>query len=145
MNNEESVQEMMMPNYPGVADRVKAIVVDSIMIIVFIITITYFFTLFNNPPDEAKIIAFIFIFVLYDPLFTSIFGGTLGHMAFNLRVRREKDETKKILFPIAIIRFIVKIALGWISFLTVSGTEKRRAIHDYLAGSVVVYHESSKN
>jgi hypothetical protein len=29
--------------------------------------------------------------------------------------------------------------LGWVSLLTVSGNEKRQAIHDSIVGSVVVY------
>jgi len=126
-------------NYPGVAIRVKAVVSDSIVMLILIIIVTYAFSVFENVPDNARIIAFIFIFFLYDPLFTSVFGGTIGHMMFGLRVKREKDQMKNILFPLAIIRFLVKVSLGWISLLTVSGNKKRKAIHDYLVGSVVVF------
>jgi len=126
-------------NYPGVANRVKAVVSDSIIMLIFVIIVTYAFSVFENVPDNARIIAFIFIFFLYDPIFTSVFGGTIGHMMFGLRVKREKDQMKNILFPLAIIRFLVKVSLGWISLLTVSGNKKRKAIHDYLVGSVVVY------
>jgi len=136
---------MIERNYPGVLDRVKAIVMDTFIIIIFMFVITYVFSLFNNVPDNAKIFAFIFIFFLYDPLFTSIFGGTFGHMAFGLRVRREKNQTKKIIFPLAIIRFIVKASLGWISLLTVLGNIKRKAIHDYLVGSVVIYYGKAED
>ena len=60
-------------------------------------------------------------------------------MMIGIRVKRASDETKNILFPLAIIRYIVTAGLGWISLLTISGNAKRRAIHDYLVGSVVVY------
>ena len=126
-------------NYPGVAIRVKAVVSDSVIMLILIIIVTYAFSVFENVPDNARIIAFIFIFFLYDPLFTSVFGGTIGHMMFGLRVKREKNQMKNILFPLAIIRFLVKVSLGWISLLTVSGNKKRKAIHDYLVGSVVVF------
>jgi len=126
-------------NYPGVAIRVKAVVSDSIVMLILIIIVTYAFSVFENVPDNARIIAFIFIFFLYDPIFTSVFGGTIGHMMFGLRVKREKNQMKNILFPLAIIRFLVKVSLGWISLLTVSGNKKRKAIHDYLVGSVVVF------
>jgi uncharacterized RDD family membrane protein YckC len=130
---------MTTETYAGVADRVKAIVADSIVLIIFLFIVTYTFSIFEHVPDSAKIIAFIFIFILYDPIFTSVFGGTIGHFMIGIRVKREKNPLKNILFPWAIIRFFVKVLLGWISLLTVSGTKKRKAIHDYLVGSVVLY------
>ena len=130
---------MNKKNYPGVTDRVKAVVVDSIILIIFMFVITYIFGAIEHVPENARIIAFLFIFLFYDPLFTSIFGGTIGHMMFGLRVKREKDQSKNIIFPFALARFMVKASLGWISLLTVSGNENRKALHDYLVGSVVVY------
>jgi uncharacterized RDD family membrane protein YckC len=136
---------MVQEKYPGVLDRVKAIVTDSVVILLFILITTYVFALFENVPDNAKIIAFVFIFILYDPIFTSTFGGTIGHMMLGIRVKRESNEKRNIILPFAIVRFIVKASLGWISLLTVTGNEKRKAIHDYLVGSVVVYSNSGKN
>ncbi len=69
---------------------------------------SYVFSLFENVPDYARIIVFVFIFLLYDPLFTSIFGGTIGHMIIGIRVKRESNIQKNILFPLAILRFIMK-------------------------------------
>lgn len=128
-------------NYPGVLDRVKAVVADSVVIIIFMIIITYIFSAIGNVPDNARKFAFIFIFILYDPIFTSFFGGTIGHMAFGIRVRRANNQVKNIFFPLALIRFMAKALLGWISLLTVNGNVKRKAIHDFLSGSIVVYNE----
>jgi uncharacterized RDD family membrane protein YckC len=136
---------MTVENYPGVFDRVKAIVTDGLVIVVFMLIASYIFSLFESVPDYARIIAFVFIFLLYDPLFTSIFGGTIGHMMLGLRVKRQSDEQKNIIFPLAILRYIVKASLGWISLLTVSGNDRRKAIHDYLTGSVVVYAKSKED
>ena len=130
---------MKKENYPGLLERVKAVVTDSFVLVLFIIIVTYSFSAFENVPDYARIIAFVFIFLLYDPLFTSIFGGTIGHISFGIRVKRESNPLKNILFPLALLRFIVKALLGWISLLTISGNDKRKAIHDILVGSVVVY------
>lgn len=126
-------------NLPGVFDRVKAVVTDNIVMIIFMFIAAYAFSLFENVPDSARILAFVFIFLLYDPLFTSLFGGTIGHMLIGIRVKKESNENKNILFPLAILRYIMKIILGWISLLTVSSNKKRKAIHDYIVGSVVVY------
>lgn len=127
------------PDYPNIVDRVKAIFVDSIMMIVFMVLATYIFSMFDNVSDNVRMAAFIFIFFLYDPLFTSVFGGTLGHMAIGIRVKKEYDQTKNIIFPLAIIRFIFKASLGWISLLTVSSSKKKNAIHDLIVGSIVIY------
>ncbi|MDY8135585.1 RDD family protein [Aquimarina sp. 2201CG5-10] len=127
--------------YPGVFDRVKAVFVDSVVIIIFMVIITDIFSSFENVPGNARIIAFIFIFCLYDPLCTSIFGGTLGHILIGLRVRREKHPEKNISFPMAFIRYITKAALGWISLFTVLSNEKRQAIHDYIASSIIIYDQ----
>jgi uncharacterized RDD family membrane protein YckC len=133
---------MTEKKYPGVLDRVKAMTIDGIVVLGLILGITYVFSLFEYVSDTAKIIAFVFIFILYDPIFTSIFGGTIGHFIFGIRVKRKTNEMKNLIFPLAILRFLVKVLLGWVSLLTVTSNEKRRAIHDYLAGTVVVYANS---
>ena len=130
---------MTEKNYPVLMDRVKAALIDSMFLIGEIILASYIFSLFENVPDYARIIVFVFIFLLYDPLFTSLFGGTIGHMIMNIRVKRSRNEERNILFPLAIIRFIVKVFLGWLSLLTVTGNNKKKAIHDMVVGSVVIF------
>jgi uncharacterized RDD family membrane protein YckC len=125
--------------YPGVFDRVKAIVADGIILLVFMFAASSVFSLFETVPDFIRVFAFVFIFLLYDPLFTSFTGGTIGHRLIGIRVRKEQDETCNITFLPAVLRYIVKALLGWVSLLTISGNNKGRAIHDYVAGSVVVY------
>ncbi len=126
--------------YPGIFDRVKAMTVDSIVLIILIIVVTDIFSSFESVPDSARIIAFVFIFGLYDPLLTSFFGGTIGHKTMGIEIKRVDSPEKNILFHLALLRYMIKVFLGWISLLTVSGNEKKRAIHDSLAGSIVVYN-----
>ncbi|MBK6339907.1 MAG: RDD family protein [Bacteroidetes bacterium] len=132
----------MQENYPGISERIKAMLTDSIVVVGFIYLASYVFSLFETIPDSVQIIAFVFIFFLYDPIFTSFFGGTIGHMLLGIRVKRESDEQKNIQFHLAIIRYFFKAFLGIISLVTVSGNEKKRAIHDHLIGSVVVYSDA---
>lgn len=138
---EENLQEKLpiTMGYPGVSARVKAIVIDSILLIIMMLLVTSLFSQFENVSDQARIIALIFIFLLYDPLLTSFSGATLGHRIVGLRVRLAANQTKNINFFLTIIRFVMKAALGWISLLTVQGNQMRKAMHDYLVGSVVVY------
>ncbi|MEQ9378498.1 MAG: RDD family protein [Imperialibacter sp.] len=125
--------------YPGVLARVKAVIVDGAILLLMMVGASMAFSAFSDVPESVKIAVVIFVFILYDPLLTSLFGGTLGHMTTGIRVKRESDERKNILFTSAIVRFLLKGLLGWISLLTVMGNERRKAIHDYVAGSVVVY------
>jgi len=129
---------MKKTDYPGVFLRVKAATIDSIVMIMFMVVATDLFSRFENVPDYARMIAFAFIFILYDPLMVSLFGSTIGHRMSNLKVQR-LDNGKKINLGLAIIRFLIKATLGWISFFTVSTNKHRQAIHDSIINSIVVY------
>ncbi len=124
--------------YGSLGQRVKAIFVDSLVIAVFGVLTSMLLREFSDIPDYYRAVPFVFIFLIYDPLFVSLFGGTLGHLVMGLRVREAKEQTKKIIFPFAFIRFIVKICLGWLSLLTVTGNKKKQSIHDSVIGSVVL-------
>ncbi len=138
---------MNAENYPGIIERVKAFVFDTFIMVVFMFITAFIFNHFENVTDNARMIAFIFIYLLYDPLFTSLFGGTIGHMIVGVRVKRSSNEQKNIFFLLAIPRYLAKVTLGWISLLSVSGNKKKMAIHDFLVGSVVIYanEEMRKN
>ena len=125
--------------YPGVSDRVKAAVVDSVIILLFLFTATYTLAYLNNASITIKIITFSFIFIFYDPIFTSFLGGTIGHMAMGIRVKRKSNPEKNILLPHAIIRYLVKFILGIVSLFTVSNNSKGLAIHDLVVGSIVLF------
>lgn len=128
--------------YPSIVNRMTAIILDGFLLIVFMFAFSALFEAIGEVPDAVRIGAFLFVFVLYDPIFTSAFGGTLGHMANGLRVKRESDPSKNVLFPLALVRYLVKAFLGWISLLTVSSDPKGKALHDMLVGSVVVFKNS---
>lgn len=132
-------------NYAGVSLRIKAIVVDTIVLVIFMVLTTFILSQFQTVSDGVRMFAFIFIFLLYDPIFTSTFGGTIGHMMLGIKVKRESDENKNIPIHFAIIRYIIKAFLGIISLLTVSGNAKSKAIHDYIVGSVVLIDEETEN
>jgi uncharacterized RDD family membrane protein YckC len=124
--------------YGKLLNRLKAVIVDTLIIGVLGVLASTILEKFANVPDAARLIAFLFVFFLYDPLLTSSIGGTVGHLIIGLRVRRESNETKKIIFPLALVRFLIKATLGFISLLTVSSNSKKKAIHDSLVNSVVI-------
>ena len=128
----------MKKHYANLPLRIKAAVIDSIILIASMFVASELLSLFDNVPDYVRGIIAGFLFLLYEPLFTTIKGGTIGHMYSNITVRKVNDQSKKINFLLAVFRFIVKLFFGWISLLSVPGHEKRRALHDLVAGSIVL-------
>ncbi|GAB5399937.1 MAG: hypothetical protein Aureis2KO_15220 [Aureisphaera sp.] len=124
--------------YANLPSRVKAAFIDAVVLIGAMYAITELFNLFGEIPTWLRILAWVSIFILYEPLLVSIYGGTMGHSYSKITVRREADSEKKIGFVMAVLRFVVKFFLGWISLLTVTGTEKKQAIHDHIVKSVVL-------
>src|SRR5262245_476815 len=78
-----------------------------------------------------------FVLFGYEPLFTSL-GATFGQTVLRYRVRRVDDRTRKISFPAAVLRYIVKVLLGAVSFFTMGFNPKQQAIHDMAVGSIVI-------
>ena len=129
----------MTNEYPLLLKRIQALLIDFLLILISMLLITQIINLLNGVPDWVRMGAFFAIFFLYDPLMTSKFGGTLGHMAIGIRVKKESTEEENISFLAALGRFTIKSLMGWISLLTVTGNQRKRAIHDMLSGSVVIY------
>lgn len=92
---------------------------------------------YENVPDWVRIVLFATLFIVYEPLCTSL-GSTLGNYIKGIRVRKVSNTAKRINIFRAITRYIVKVLLGWVSFLTISSNPKRRAIHDFAGGSVMI-------
>lgn len=128
----------MENQYAILPQRVKAAVIDSIVLIAAIYFISEIFVLFEEVPQYIRIGAFVLVFIVYDPFFTSTYGGTIGHSYSRISVKQENDIAKNISFFAALIRFILKATLGWISLLTISTNEKKKAIHDFAVSSVVL-------
>lgn len=134
----------MEDKYAQIFTRVKAAVIDGIVIVVLMYLATEVLSLFEDVPNYIRISIFSFLFLCYEPILISLFGASVGHFFSDVVVKREDNEQRNILFPKAVVRFICKFFLGWISLLTVGGNEKKKAIHDYIGGSVVLKYKAVK-
>jgi len=134
----------MTTEYANLPSRVKALVIDQIIVIALMYVVSELFGIFSEVSNTSRILALVLIFFVYEPLFVSLFGGSIGHSYSKITVRSENDESKKIPFVFAVLRLLVKLALGWVSLLTVTGSEKKKAIHDMVAQSVILDVEQSK-
>ena len=126
--------------YPTIWLRIKAAAIDVVILLVLMIFVTHVFSFFEQVTNITKSIAVLLIFTLYDPMLTSIFGGTIGHIIVGIRVKNEKDLNRNIIFPFAVARFLIKVTLGWISVMTIMLNEKGKAVHDIAVKSVVIFY-----
>jgi uncharacterized RDD family membrane protein YckC len=130
----------MEKRYPDLKTRVQSTFIDSILIIVLMFGAAWLLDKINTGEEQEgwlKAVIFVLIWGIYEPLSMTL-GCTLGNYLMKIRVRKETDNGKRINLLQAFIRFIVKILLGWISFLTIHFNDERRAIHDFAAGSVML-------
>lgn len=118
--------------------RIKALFIDVVVMLLIFTATTLFIDTFGDIPSFVKGFILVFMFYLYDPILTSLTGSTFGHKAMKLKVRRYGDPEKKISLGQAFLRFFIKGLLGWVSFLTVIGNKRKRAIHDLASGSIML-------
>lgn len=124
-------------DYPLLSDRVQSSFIDTILIVILMFVFASWLDRYENAPDWIRIALFFGLWAVYEPLCTTL-GGTLGNHVKGIRVRRHSDADRKINFFQAFVRYILKISLGWISFLTIHSNAERRAIHDIVAQSVMI-------
>ena len=123
--------------YPSLSDRVQSTFIDLMFIMLMMFAFASILDRFQNPPDWIRIVFFFAIWAIYEPLCTTL-GATIGNAIKGIRVRRVTDTNKRINFFQAFARYVFKAALGLISFLTMHSNPERRAIHDFIGGSVMI-------
>lgn len=125
--------------FPSLLARVKALVIDAIVLLILFSLASVLIDKFEQTPTYVRVFIFVFAFYIYEPLFVALFAGTIGHHVLGVNVKRINDPERKINALQAIVRFITKYLLGWISFLTLIGNKRKRAIHDLSSGSIVLF------
>lgn len=127
----------MKEEYPLLTDRIQSTFIDTILIVLLMFISGSILDRYENVPDWVRISVFAGLFIVYEPVCMT-FGSTLGNYLKGIRVRKDSDSTKRINLLQAIVRYPIKFFLGWISFLTIHSNPKKRAIHDLVAGSVMI-------
>lgn len=126
----------MNEKYPFVLERIQSILIDSVLIIACMIIFSDILSNFKNVPDWLRAILLILLF-LYEPIMTT-FGGTIGNNIKKIRVRKNANENESINIFQALVRYTFKLLFGWLSFISIFSSTKKRAIHDILSGTVMI-------
>ncbi|MGG9971514.1 RDD family protein [Ferruginibacter sp. SUN002] len=127
----------MEEKYPELTDRIQSTFIDAILIVILMFVFAGILDKYDNVPDWVRMTMFAGLFIAYEPLCMTL-GSTLGNYLKGIRDRKHSDSTKRINIFQAIIRYPIKVLLGWVSFLTINSNPKRRAIHDLVSGSVMI-------
>lgn len=122
---------------PSIKTRYISMLIDVVLILVLSLGISALFEKIGEVHYSIRGFTFLIVVILYEPILISI-GCTAGQLLTNIRIRKFKDPLRKIRFINAVLRLITKVLLGWISFLTITFNDNRRAIHDYASGSIVI-------
>jgi uncharacterized RDD family membrane protein YckC len=78
----------------------------------------------------------LFLFVVYEPL-CNRYAMTVGQFLMRFRVRTVQGHKRVPLWR-GFIRVITKYLLGVISFIRMPIQKERRALHDMIAGTIVL-------
>ena len=134
---EQIIKTTEQTEYPLLGDRVQSSFIDLILIVILMFVFASVLDRYENVPDWIRIVLFVGLWAVYEPLCTSL-GCTVGNYAKGIRVRQHNGITKRINIFQALLRYILKMGLGWLSFVTIHSNPERRAIHDFAAGSVMI-------
>jgi len=131
------LEESTRNEYPLLTERVQSTFIDTIFIITLMFAFSAILDKVDNPPDWLRVAMFFSIWLMYEPVSTTL-GCTLGNYVKGIRVRCFSDTARRINIFQALLRYVCKVLLGWISFLTINSTPGRRTIHDLVSGSVMI-------
>jgi len=126
----------MENNFASVIDRIKSTTIDTLLLIACFYLLSDILNSTDNSSENLRIILFTCI-LMYEPIFVSI-NATFGNYRNSIRIRKNNDTTKKLNFFQSLLRYFLKISLGWISLIFILMNQKGRALHDIVSGSVVV-------
>lgn len=130
----------MEAHYPDLKTRVQSLFIDTILLIILMFATAWIMDKAGLDEENGgwiKAVIFVGMWGVYEPLAMSL-GCTAGNYLMKIRVRKCASPEQKINLLQAYVRILIKLPLGWISFLTIHFNDQRRAIHDLAAGTVMI-------
>ena len=139
---EENYQEEIFFNKPSLTHRIKSMIIDTMVLIFLMMLFTNILGALDIKSGLVRGICFGLV-VLYEPILVTM-GSTIGQKIVGLSVinyaHYKKDNKKhNIHFISSLIRYALKISLGWLSLLTIHSDIYGRAIHDKGGNSIMTF------
>ncbi len=117
-------------------DRTKSSTIDTLLLILIAFCMADLLGWFDEVAAWVKALLFLML-VLYEPICISL-GATYGNIKMNIRVRRSSNESKKLNIFRSLLRFTIKLLLGWLSYVSIFKNPRKRALHDLISGATVI-------
>jgi uncharacterized RDD family membrane protein YckC len=139
MNAEKTdLPQYTSPAYARFATRIKALLVDIVVVIGGVIAVGMFAAVLPQTTTRGVLLVVLMLSLvfLYEPLLVWRFGATVGHRAMNLRVVTDGTNANPD-FGRALLRFWIKGLLGPLSFFTMALTRRHQAVHDRATSTTV--------
>lgn len=132
------------PLYARFSRRVRGMFIDWLMMVGVIFSALFLAIAVDNH-NFSRVLGALVVgaILLYEPVLVSSTGGTVGHYFTNLRVVDDANRGN-VTFLKAVVQSIIKVILGWYSFLVISATRRNQALHDVLTRSTVQIRDSAK-
>ena len=131
--------------YGGFWIRVVAYIIDAILlnivsgIVGMVIGFNMYTADMNQFDARGSLVSFVIVWLYFALLESSVRGATVGKMAVGLRVVTESGGRLSFMHATGryLAKFISAIILG-IGFIMVAFTDRKRGLHDMVAGTLVV-------
>jgi len=123
--------------YCSLTDRVKSIFIDFVFVVMLMLLSSNVFDVFNNPPIWVRVAMFFTIWFVYEP-FCVAYACLVGQYMMHIRVRSAVHPDERIHIVLSYLRYLIKLALGWLSFLSVAFNPHKQAIHDLAVESIMI-------
>jgi uncharacterized RDD family membrane protein YckC len=127
---------------PTLLSRLKSTFIDYTVIFLLLLLVSTLLDRFMINSIFPRLLVF-FIVLMYEPFFTSL-GQTLGQKIMNLRVYdalkyKNENQLVNISLPKAMVRYVLKTVLGFVSLFTIHSDSFGQAIHDKAAQSIMTH------
>lgn len=124
--------------FPRFLLRFKAAIWDGFFLSLVVYAAFLLPSLLGIEHIGAKAAFIAAVILLFEPLWVSVSGSTLGHHIAGLRVV-SADTGSRLSLPRSIFRFLFRYVFGIYSFLTMLINRQHQALHDVLMQSLVVF------
>lgn len=123
--------------YASLPRRIKASIVDGIILLSLFTLIPIVFSSVSNSETPVKAILMYAPLFLFEPFLITYLGYTIGHYFFGIRIVRIDNHLKCPLY-ISFVRYYAKALLGVFSATYMLFSKNQQAIHDHLAKTIVL-------
>jgi uncharacterized RDD family membrane protein YckC len=124
--------------YARFSRRFRALALDTIVyaLLFYVGALAIHAAAWSDDVRQGLWLALIATMLLYEPVLVATLGGTVGHIVTNLRVVDDRTGGNPGFFK-AVARGVIKLLLGWFSFVSMALTRRNQALHDVLTHSTV--------